>query len=295
MNASRYDRNILLFGAAGQEKLRATRVVVAGVGGLGSPVIQQLALLGVGEIALIEPEELDDTNRNRFIGARVTDPVPGTRKAVIAHRTIIEINPDVAVTVIPHGLISPLAFAAIKAADWVFGCFDHDGPRYILNELCAAYDKPYIDLASDVPEPGVYGGHVCVCTRQGCLSCFDMLDMAAVERYLTSAEERAARDAIYGIAPGALAEKKGPSVAPMNGLIATLGTMEFMVAVTGLRAPRTLFNYRGHLGKLTDSQQPGRKPHCQFCSVARGQREAADVERYLRMPHLRQDRLVANP
>lgn len=290
MSTERYHRNMLLFGAEGQAKLRATRTVVVGVGGLGSPLVQHLALLGVGGITLIEPESLEDTNRNRFIGARTSDPVPGTKKTFIAHRLISETNPDVEITVIPNGLVSPLAFAAIKEGDWIFGSFDHDGPRYILNELCAAYAKPYIDLASDVPEDGVYGGRVCVARNGGgCLCCRDLLDMKDVEEFLASAEQRAVRDKIYGISKDTLAEKKGPSVAPLNGVVASLAAIEFMVAVTDLRAPRLLLNYYGHLGKMTDGSNSERSPDCQFCRVIRGQREAADVERYLRIPHLHRD------
>jgi molybdopterin/thiamine biosynthesis adenylyltransferase len=284
----RYDRNILLFGAQGQARLSATRVAVVGVGGLGSPLVQHLALLGVAAIALVEPEELDDTNRNRFIGARADDPVPGSLKVTLAHRLIAETNPDVAVTPIPHGLVSPEAFAAVKAADWVFGCFDHDGPRYVLNELCAAYAKPYIDLASDVPEPGVYGGRVCVSQQgTGCLACLDLLDLTAVNRWLASPADRHAQDAIYGINREALAEKKGPSVSPINGVVASLGATEFMVAVTGMRPPRRLLNYYGHIGKVTDASGTARAPYCAFCHGIHGQPAAADVDRYLRMPHLR--------
>lgn len=284
----RYDRSILLFGAEGQARLSATRVAVVGVGGLGSPVVQHLALLGVAAISLVEPEELDDTNRNRFIGAEATDPVPGTLKVMLAHRLITKINPDVAVTLIPQSLVSPEAFAAIKAADWVFGCFDHDGPRYVLNELCAAYAKPYIDLASDVPEPGVYGGRVCVSQKgDGCLACLDLLDLVAVNRWLASPADRHAQDAIYGINRGALAEKKGPSVSPINGVVASLGVTEFMTAATGMRAPRRLLNYYGHLGKVADASGTTRAPYCAFCHGIHGQPASADVERYLRMPHLR--------
>jgi molybdopterin/thiamine biosynthesis adenylyltransferase len=282
----RYDRNIRLFAAEGQQKLRAVRVAVAGVSGLGSPVAQHLALLGVGHISLIEPEELDDTNRNRFVAARATDPVPGSPKVMLARRMINEINPDVDVVALQNGLVSDAAFTSIKSADWVFGCFDHDGPRYILNELCAAYEKPYIDLASDVPEPGVYGGHVCISDGAGCLSCFDMLNMSDVEAYLISPEAAAARDAIYGVNKEVLAEKKGPSVSPLNGIVASMGVMEFMVAVTGMRPPKSVFNYYGHLGKVTHTDRSERRKNCQFCDVIRGQREQADVERYLRMPHL---------
>ena len=148
----RYDRNIRLFGSEGQNRLQAVTVAVAGVGGLGSYVAQHLALLGVGRIVLIDDDELDDTNRNQFIGARHVDPVPGSKKIFLSERLIRETNPDVDVKPIPEQLVSEDAFTAIKSADVSFGCFDEDGPRGILNELCAAYEKPYFDLASDVPD-----------------------------------------------------------------------------------------------------------------------------------------------
>jgi len=114
-------------------------------------------------------QELDESNRNRIIGARITDPVPGTLKVSISDQLIREINPEVASLPIAQGLVSEEAFEAVKTADWVFGCFDDDGPRAILNELTAAYAKPYVDLASDVPQPGVYGGRVCVSVSGGWL------------------------------------------------------------------------------------------------------------------------------
>jgi molybdopterin/thiamine biosynthesis adenylyltransferase len=90
MNEARYHRNVMLFGEEGQRKLRQTKVVIAGVGGLGSPLAQHMALLGVEEVGLIDDEELDDTNRNRFIGARADDPVPGSPKVSLAARLIHE-------------------------------------------------------------------------------------------------------------------------------------------------------------------------------------------------------------
>ena len=78
MNNTRFDRNILFFGKEGQKRLSNASVAVVGVGGLGTHVVQQLALLGVGGLVLIDSEELDDTNRNRYVGVRHDDPVPGT-------------------------------------------------------------------------------------------------------------------------------------------------------------------------------------------------------------------------
>ncbi len=281
MNTSdcRFDRNIRLFGEKGQERLLAARVAIVGVGGLGSPIAQHLALLGVGAITLIEPEELDDTNRNRFIGARHDDPVPGSLKVDLVHRLIKEINPGISVEKIPYPLVSPQAFAAIKNSHWAIGCFDHDGPRHILNELCAAYAIPYIDLASDV-HPGAYGGHICVSQDgNGCLSCLGLLDRADVRQYLSTSRDRAAEKNIYGV-DRALLNNKGPSVSPINGVVASVGAMEFMVAVTGMRAARRLLQFRGHDSKVTVSNdQPA--PDCYYCKGLRNQREAAAVERYL--------------
>lgn len=285
-SAERYDRNIRLFGEKGQRRLREAKATVVGVGGLGSPLVQQLALLGVKQITLVDDEELDETNRNRFIGARHDDPVPGSKKIALATRMITEINPDVRALPLDTILTSSAAFEAVRDADWVFGCFDEDGPRAILNEVCAAYARPYIDLASDVPESGIYGGRVCVSwDGKGCLHCLGELDPTDVRRYLASEAERQREDAIYGIPQGALGQT-GPSVAPVNGVIANLAATEFMVAVTGMRDPIRLIEYRGHLSKVLVIQTIP-KPDCPYCKGIRGKPDLAEVERYLEIPHLR--------
>jgi molybdopterin/thiamine biosynthesis adenylyltransferase len=282
----RYDRNIRLFGEEGQRKLRQTTVTFVGVGGVGSPFGQHVALLGIGHANLVEPQELDNTNRNRFIGARHDDPVPGSPKVSLAARMIREINPDVGVTEIQAGLVSEEAFAAVKSADWVVGGLDQDGPRHILNELCAAYGKPYIDLAADIPEPGIYGGRICVSwDGNGCLHCLGQLDPRDVRAYLSSEAERAEIARIYGVPVEALG-RTGPSVSPVNGVVASLAAVEFMAAVTGMRAPRRLVNYRGDLSIVTVSRDPP-AADCEYCKSIRGLGARADVERYLRMPHLR--------
>jgi hypothetical protein len=100
-----------------------------------------------------------------------------------------------------------------------------------------------------------------------CLDCLGLLDRKAVRRYLESDEQREREDEIYGVAKGAL-EKKGPSVSPINGVIAALAATEFMVAVTGLRAPTRLQEYRGWQSKVvvvTDEPQPD----CLICTGLR--------------------------
>lgn len=280
----RYDRSMRLFGADGQRALARVGVTLVGGGGVGSALAQHLALLGVRRITSIDPEELDETNRNRFIGARITDPVPGTLKVALIDRLIRETNSEVESNPIPKSLPSAEAFDAIRASDWVFGCLDDDGPRAVLNELCAAYGLPYIDLATDVPTDGVYGGRVCVAIDgQGCLDCLGLLDKRDVRRYFESEEQRDREDAVYGIDRKAL-ETRGPSVSPVNGVVAGLAATEFMVAVTGLRRPTRLQEYRAWESKVvvnTDSP----RPDCPYCKGSHGTGAEADVERYLRRAH----------
>ena len=123
-------------------------------------------------------------------------------------------------------------------------------------------------------------------TGNGCVYCLEQLDMDDVHMYLSSDEQRRAIDEIYGIRRDELRES-GPSVAPINTVIAGHAAMEFMVAVTGLRDPERLTTYRGDWPRTTKS---GDKPakYCSFCEEIRGTQADAEVERYLSMPHLKQ-------
>ncbi len=195
-----YDRNIRFFGTEGQHKLADAHVAIVGVGGLGTHVVQQLTLLGVGRLTLIDHEELDETNRNRYIGVRHNDPIPGSWKVDIGERLAKEINPGICVAPIHQSLVSHQAFEAVIKADYVFGCLDNEGARLILNGICAAYSRPYFDLASDILPDGSYGGRVCVAWEgQGCIICYGELDVAQAQADLETPEARVNRDAIYGV------------------------------------------------------------------------------------------------
>lgn len=278
----RFDRNQRLFGKEGQAAIRAARVTLIGAGGLGTHVAQQLALLGVGELTPVDYEELSKSNRNRYIGAWATDPIPGSRKVDLIVRLVGLIDPTIKVTPIYSAFPSPESLVAIKSADYVIGCMDDDGPRFVLNEACIAYDKPLFDLASDVPEPGCYGGRITVVMRKGgCLHCRHVLDGRDVRRYLSPTELLENEDAEYGVRRGALGEA-GPSVVSINGVVASLAVTEFMVAVTGIREPVRHLEYRGHLGtvsKRTDDPSV----NCYLCQGLRGIGDAAQLERYFNL------------
>jgi hypothetical protein len=279
----RFDRQLQFFGREGQKKLRAARAAIVGVGGLGTHVVQQLALLGVGRLALIDSEELDPTNRNRYIGAWHDDPIPGSRKVDLAERLVNLIDPGIGVDKVRDSFVTEDGFRRIMDSDYVFGCLDSEGARLVLNELCAAYARPYFDLASDIVpgNPPNYGGRVCVAwDGNGCLVCWRLLDTREAQEELSDPKERRDREVIYGVDRQALG-RSGPSVVSVNGVVASLAVTEFVVAATGLRAPKRLVSYYAHMGRLTaPAEEPA--PDCYYCKGIRGRGAAADVERYVR-------------
>lgn len=289
MSSGRFDRNIRFFGRSGQERLRSVSVAVVGVGGIGTHVVQQLSLLGVGGLALIDPQELDRSNLNRYVGARYDDPIPGTRKVDVGERIARSIGPEIRIVKVFDSLVSHDAFRAIIEADYAFGCVDREGVRLILNELCAAYSRPYFDVASEIVSEGgvAYGGRVFAAwDGGGCLACLGILDLAEAQQDLFGPEGRRDFEATYGVEHTHLGDP-GPSVVSINGVVASLAVTEFMVAVTGIRPPQRLLNYYGHLAPdrgdrpvTVSVDQPW--PDCYYCKGIRGAREKADVLRYIR-------------
>ena len=288
MLLQRFDRNIRFFGEQGQARLRNARVAVVGIGGLGTHVVQQLAFLGVGVMTLIDSEELDESNRNRYIGSGEDDRIPGTLKTAIGERLIKSIDSSIGVTRVDEDFISERGFSAVLGADHVFGCLDTEGARLVLTQLCAAYGKPYFDLASEIipGEKTRYGGRICFSRQgEGCLLCLGELDASEAGIDLGGEGATRQRDAIYGVNKGQLG-RAGPSVVTINGIVASVGTTEFMLEVTGIRPALRLIKYYGHIGKFTVPSDPP-APDCYVCKGVYGRRDAADVQHYIRDAALR--------
>lgn len=269
---NRFDRNIRLFGAPGQERLETTHVAVAGVGGIGSHVIQQLAYLGIRRFTVVDSDVVEMTNLNRLIGATLEDAELHRMKVEIARRTVLAIRPDAEVESVVEPIGTAAARAAIAGADVLLGCLDHDAPRLVLTEISSRLAIPYIDAASDAGEhEGFlwYGGRVVV-SHEGrqCLSCCGELDQRALALASMTPEQRLADSTIYGIDRSHLAGG-GPSVVSVNGVVASLAVTEFLALVTGLREPLGRLTYYAHRGIVTTSQERD-SDSCYYCSTIYG-------------------------
>lgn len=287
MDEARFDRQIRLFGRAGQEALDRCRVAIVGLGGLGSHVSQQLAYLGVGRLALIDMDIITTSSLNRVVGASSADATERRLKVDVAVREAKRTLPSATISVVPQTFVSEAGFHAARGADFVFGCVDDDPTRFVLNEFAQAYEIPYLDIATDTqPEAdgGVgFGGRAVYCADgERCLVCCGVLDRRALDHGFSNEAQRKEAEAIYGV-PRSDLGASGPAVVSLNGVLASLAVTEFMVERVGLRRAERHIEYRGMgglFGARADRSSPS--PDCFYCRNLRGQGDAADLLRYVR-------------
>ncbi|HEX9810792.1 MAG TPA: molybdopterin-synthase adenylyltransferase MoeB [Burkholderiales bacterium] len=143
----RYSRHILLpqIGIDGQQKLLDARVLVIGVGGLGSPVAMYLAASGVGHITLVDPDTVDLTNLQRQI-VHTTETV-GRTKTDSAIQQLKALNPDIDITGIAHKLEGDALLDRVRRVDAVIDGSDNFPTRFAVNAACVAAKKPLISAA----------------------------------------------------------------------------------------------------------------------------------------------------
>lgn len=138
----RYDRQIRVFGVEGQLKLKGAKVLVIGVGGLGSPISLYLTAAGVGKIILVDSEDVELSNLNRQI-IHWSDDV-GVPKVLSAVRKLRALNPEVEVEGIKAPADEELLNTLIAKVDLVLDGLDNWGTRFLVNKICVKYGKPFI-------------------------------------------------------------------------------------------------------------------------------------------------------
>lgn len=144
----RYSRQILLpqIDVAGQLKLKASRVLIVGLGGLGSPVALYLAAAGIGELHLADFDTVDLTNLQRQV--LHDSNTLGASKVDSAIARLAAINPQI--TLVPHraALDEDSLASAVAAVDLVLDCSDNFTTREAVNAACVAAGKPLVSGAA---------------------------------------------------------------------------------------------------------------------------------------------------
>lgn len=138
----KYSRQILLFGEEGQEKLKKAKVLVAGAGGLGSPVSTYLAIAGVGKIILADFDSVDPSNLNRQFLHHEKDI--GRLKVESAKEKLLSMNPDIEVETIAEMLTESNLEALVPECDVIVDALDNLETRHMLNRLAVKRRIPLI-------------------------------------------------------------------------------------------------------------------------------------------------------
>lgn len=143
----RYSRQILLpdIGITGQEKLLATRVLIIGIGGLGSPVALYLAASGIGQLTLVDFDQVEISNLQRQIIHNTT--TLGQQKVLSAKTHIHAINPDIDVQTIDTQLDPKTLLKQVKKHDIVVDASDNFPTRFAINQACVMARKPLVSGA----------------------------------------------------------------------------------------------------------------------------------------------------
>jgi sulfur-carrier protein adenylyltransferase/sulfurtransferase len=141
---NRYNRQMILpeLGPAGQEKLKAAKVLVIGAGGLGCPVLQYLAAAGIGTIGIVDDDVVELSNLHRQILYNHTDI--GQPKAKIAAAKLQLLNPHVDFSAYHERFRADNAVNICKDYDLVIDCSDNFTTRYLVNDTCVTLGKTLI-------------------------------------------------------------------------------------------------------------------------------------------------------
>ncbi|MCB0686068.1 MAG: molybdopterin-synthase adenylyltransferase MoeB [Saprospiraceae bacterium] len=140
----RYSRHILIpeFRIEGQLRLKKSKVLVIGAGGLGSPILLYLAAAGVGQIGIVDGDQIDETNLQRQVIFDTTRL--GKLKAEEAASTIRKLNPHVHVETYITWLKAENALDIIRPYDLVIDGTDNFPTRYLVNDACVLLGKPLV-------------------------------------------------------------------------------------------------------------------------------------------------------
>lgn len=141
---ARYSRHIILpeMGLAGQLKLKQSKVIIIGAGGLGVPVLLYLAAAGVGRLGIVDYDDIEYSNLQRQVIYKTQEV--GKSKAEKARDFIQDQNPQVKVQVYKEWINSGNALAILEGYDLIIDGTDNFPTRYLLNDAAVLMGIPYI-------------------------------------------------------------------------------------------------------------------------------------------------------
>ncbi|WP_316846554.1 HesA/MoeB/ThiF family protein [Pedobacter psychrodurus] len=191
---NRYNRQMILpeLGLAGQEKLKAAKVLIIGAGGLGCPILQYLAAAGVGEMGIVDDDVVELSNLHRQILYNHTDI--GRPKAKVAAEKLALLNPHVQLKAYHERFTAERAIHICGDYDLVIDCSDNFSTRYLVNDTCVSLGKTLL-FGSIL----AFEGQVAVFNHEGGANYRDLYPAPPTENI------NCAEGGVIGVLPGIVA------------------------------------------------------------------------------------------
>ena len=230
----RYARQILMIGEAGQERLKAARVLVAGAGGLGTVISLYLAAAGVGHLRIIDCDVVETSNLNRQILHWSGDV--GRPKTASVEEKLAALNPLIRIETVSGRIAEESIEEMARGCDLIVDAMDNFPTRYLLNRTAVEKGIPFIHGAVR----GFFGQATTVIPgKTPCLRCFF---------------------------PGSPPQEVFPIIGATCGVIGAIEATEAIKLLTGQGEPLAgrLFLWDGLAGGA-DSITVERDPSCPVC------------------------------
>lgn len=209
----RYSRQILMprFDVGGQAALKSARVLVIGAGGLGCPVALYLGAAGVGQLTLVDDDDIELANLQRQIGFEQSEL--GQSKAEALASRVQRINPSISVSAFNQRLDGDELARLVAESSLVVDCCDNFQTRFAVNRACVAARVPLVSGAAIRGE-----GQLSVFdSRDGASPCYHCLYPEQGNEDLTCSEA--------GV------------IAPLVGMIGSAQAMEAIKVISGVGTP----------------------------------------------------------
>ena len=258
-NEGRYARQLIAENLK-QEKLRAAKVLVVGVGALGSVVSTNLVSLGIGETILVDFDTIELSNLNRQLLFRKKDI--GRPKVLVAGEYLKDLNPEVTITTYDVDVHS-IPKEVFSTCNVIVDCLDTFEVRRWVNSVCVSLKKPLV-------HGGIYGwlGNVQVVIpfNTPCLECQPLIPTERLQKACTPPGERRKVEEDEK-RKDEEARNKVPSISTVSTLIGSIQAQETLKLIMDGEGTRILDNYLFYDGKAEafTQVQLQRNPNCIVC------------------------------
>ncbi|QLG61946.1 HesA/MoeB/ThiF family protein [Halorarum salinum] len=271
---ARFDRTIRALGQSGVNRLATTHLAVVGCGGLGSIMAEEFTRYGIGQLTLIDPDVVEESNLPRLFGAFPADV--GRPKVEVVRDHLARIDENVRATTVQDRVEN--ATPALREVDLIVAGLDRVSTRQWLNAYAVQHRTPYVDAGVIITTSGTeetetgtaphietMDGYIQVVLpgHSACFACLNRGDpeRARIER-LTE-EEREEELARGYIDETQLSPE--PAVVPLNGVVASKTVQLVAKLVTGYAEPPDYLHFEGVSNDLTTLSTTPR-PDCPLCN-----------------------------